>query len=160
MEPLDLTSRPPRSPYQKIEGLYMMPRTIDKLRAKLPGGKIGAYTIRGMSTALPGLSLALLDGIEVPEDRLLEVVAQASVEDEIAQWLRQNANLSQKDALNTKLQGRRIEDLLALLPMATVIKVYPFVEEMAKTTPIFEVLLEDDRLLFPDDLPCSRNLGS
>jgi len=30
-------SRPPRSPYKKMEGLFMMPRTIDKLRAKLLG---------------------------------------------------------------------------------------------------------------------------
>ena len=67
MEPLDLTARPPRSPYQKTEGLFMVPRTIDKLRAKLPGGKIGGYTIRGMSTALPGLSLVLLDGIGCPK---------------------------------------------------------------------------------------------
>src|SRR5258708_33276898 len=78
MEPLDLTARPPRSPYQKTEGLFMVPRTIDKLRAKLPGGKIGGYTIRGMSTALPGLSLVLLDGVGVPQERLLEVVAGGS----------------------------------------------------------------------------------
>jgi hypothetical protein len=38
MDPLDLTVTPPRSPYQMLEGLYMLPRTIDKLRAKLPGG--------------------------------------------------------------------------------------------------------------------------
>jgi Domain of unknown function (DUF5069) len=150
MEPLDLTARPPRSPYQKTEGLFMVPRTIDKLRAQLPGGKIGGYTIRGMSTALPGLSLVLLDGIGVSEGRLLEVVAGASVEDEVAQWLRQNANLSQTEPLNSKLQGRRIEDVLTLLPLATVIKVYPFVQEMAKTTPMFDVLLADDRLLFPN----------
>jgi hypothetical protein len=152
MEPLDLTTRPPRSPYQKTEGLFMVPRTIDKLRAKLPGGKIGTYTIRGMSIALPGLSLVLLEGIGVAEERLLEVVGRASVEDEIARWLRENADLSGVEALNMRLQGRQIEDVLALLPMATVVKVYPFVENMAKTTPMFEVLLQDDRLLFPNHL--------
>jgi hypothetical protein len=35
MEALDLTFQPPRSPYQKMEGLYMMLRTIDKMRAQL-----------------------------------------------------------------------------------------------------------------------------
>jgi hypothetical protein len=44
MRPIDLTIQPPRSPYQKMEGLYMMPRTIDKLRAKLPGEKL-AHTV-------------------------------------------------------------------------------------------------------------------
>ena len=147
MESLDLTTHPPRSPYQKMEGVFMLPRTIDKLRANLPGGKIGTYTIRGSSPLLPGLSLVLLDGIGVTEQRLLEVVERASVEEEIADWLRQNADLSTAAALNKKLLGRRIEDVQAAVPPALIAKVYPFINEMAKTTPMFEVLLEDDRRL-------------
>ena len=131
-----------------MEGLFMLPRTIDKLRANLPGGKIGTYTIRGSSPLLPGLSLVLLDGIGLPEQRLLEVVERASVEEEIADWLRQNGDLSTIAAtLNQKLLGRRIEDVQAVVPPAVIAKVYPFMHEMAKTTPMFEVLLEDDRLL-------------
>jgi len=147
MKSLDLTAQPPRSPYQMMEGLFMLPRTIDKLRANLPGGKIGTYTIRGSSPLLPGLSLVLLDGIGVTEQRLLEVVERASVEEEIADWLRQNGDLSTTAALNQKLLGRRIEDVQAVVPPAVIAKVYPFMNEMAKTTPMFEVLLEDDRLL-------------
>ena len=147
MESLDLTVRPPRSPYLKMEGLFMLPRTIDKLRANLPGGKIGTYTVRGSSPLLPGLSLVLLDGIGVTEQRLLEVVERASVEEEIADWLRQNADLSTTAALNKKLLGRRIDDVQAVVPPEIIAKVYPFINEMAKTTPMFEVLLEDDRLL-------------
>jgi len=147
MESLDLTTQPPRGPYQMMEGLFMLPRTIDKLRANLPGGKIGTYTIRGSSPLLPGLSLVLLDGIGVTEQCLLEVVERASVEEEIADWLRQNGDLSTTAALNQKLLGRRIEDVQAVVPAAVIAKVYPFMNDMAKTTPMFEVLLEDDRLL-------------
>jgi Domain of unknown function (DUF5069) len=147
MEPLDLTVCPPRSPYLKMESLFMLPRTIDKLRANLPGGKIGTYTIRGSSPLLPGLSLVLLDGIGVTEQRLLEVVERASVEEEIADWVRQNGDLSAIAALNEKLLGRRIEDVQAVVPPEVIAKVYPFMNEMAKTTPMFEVLLADDRLL-------------
>ena len=147
MKSLDLTAQPPRSPYQMMEGLFMLPRTIDKLRANLPGGKIGTYTIRGSSPLLPGLSLVLLDGIGVTEQRLLEVVERASVEEEIADWLRQNADLSTTAALNKKLLGRRIDDVQAVVPPEIIAKVYPFINEMAKTTPMFEVLLEDDRRL-------------
>jgi hypothetical protein len=147
MEPLDLTANPPRSPYQKMEGLFMLPRTIDKMRANLPGGKIGTYTIRGSSSLLPGLSLVLLDGIEVTEQRLLEVVERALVEEEIADWLRLNGDLSTTAALNKKLLGRRIEDVQAVVPPEIIAKVYPFMNEMANTTPMFDVLLEDDRLL-------------
>lgn len=128
----------------------MMPRTIDKLRAQLPGGKIGAYTVRGSSPLLPGLSLVLLDGIGVTEDRLLRIVEQATTEDEIADWLRKNADLSNIESVNEKLLGRRIEDVQAVVPPAVLAKIYPFLEKMPKTTSIFDVLLEDDRLLFPN----------
>jgi hypothetical protein len=140
MDPLDLTAHPPRSPYEKMEGLFMMPRTIDKLRAKLPGGKIGTYTIRGSSPLLPGLSLVLLDGIGVTEEHLFEIVERASVEDEIADWIRKDVDLSSVAALNEKLRGRRIEDVQMVVPPAVIAKVYPFMEKMSKTTPMFEVL--------------------
>jgi hypothetical protein len=132
-----------------MEGLYMLPRTIDKLRTKLPGGKVGAYTVRGSSPLLPGLSLVLLDGIGVTEECLLNVVHRASVEEEIANWLRENVDLRNVAAVNEKLFGRRIEDVLAVVPVAIFRKIYPFIEKMPKTTPIFDVLLEDDRLMFP-----------
>ena len=150
MLPLDLTAHPPRSPYVKMADLSMIPRTIDKLRAKVPGGKIGAYTVRGSSPLLPGLSLVLLDGIGVAEDRLSDVVRQASVENEIADWLRKNADLSKIESVNAKLLGRRIEDVQAVVPPEVIAKVYPFMEKMPKTTPMFEVLLQDDRLMFPN----------
>ena len=148
MRPIDLTIQPPRSPYQKMEGLYMMPRTIDKLRAKLPGGKIGVYSI---TTAFgPGLSLLLLDDIGVTEKSLLEIVQKVSVEHEIADWLRRNADLSSVASLNDKLFSPRIEDVLAFIPAATFNEIYPAAERMTITSPIFEVLLEDDRLMFPN----------
>jgi hypothetical protein len=150
MDPLDLTTHPPRSPYQKMEGLFMLPRTIDKLRAQLPGGQIGKYTVRGSSSLLPGLSLVLLDGIGVTEERLFGVVREASTEDEISDWLPRNADLSDIESLNAKLLGRRIEDVQAVIPLAVIAKVYPFLANLAKTTPMFEVLLQDDRLMFPD----------
>jgi hypothetical protein len=123
MRPIDLTIQPPRSPYKKMAGLYMMPRTIDKLRAKLPGGKLGAYSI---TTAFaPGLSLMLLDDIGVTEECLLEIVQKVSVEHEIADWLRRQADLSRVVSLNEKLFSPRIEDVLAFIPAATFNQIYP-----------------------------------
>jgi hypothetical protein len=78
----------------------MMPRTIDKLRAKLPGGNIGVYSIT--TPFAPGLSLMLLDDIGVTEEWLLELVQKVSVEDEIADWLRRNADPSSVASLNKK----------------------------------------------------------
>jgi hypothetical protein len=156
MDPLDLTAHPPRSPYEKMESLFMVPRTIDKLRAKLSGGEIGTYTVRGSSPLLPGLSLVLLNGIGVTEDQLLRIVEQASVENEIAAWLRKNADLSNIEAVNEKLLGRRIEDVQAVVPQAVIARVYPFMAKMVKTTPMFEVLLQDDRLMFPAHFQVER----
>ena len=109
MESLDLTVQPPRSPYQKMEGLYMMPRTIDKMRAQLSGGKTGAYSIT--TPFGPGLSILLLNGIGVTEEHLLKRIREASVEDEIANWLRKNTDLLSVGDIkielpNTKRRGQ------------------------------------------------------
>jgi hypothetical protein len=50
-------------------------------------------------------------------------------------------------SLNKKLFSPRIEDVLAFIPAATFNEIYPAAERM--TTPMFDVLLEDDRLMFP-----------
>jgi hypothetical protein len=148
MKPIDLTIQPPRSPYQRMEGLYMMHRTIDKLRAKLPGGKSGAYSITTAFGA--GLSLMLLNDIGVTEEYLLEIVQKVSVEQEIADWLRRNADLSKVASVNEKLFSPRIEDVLAFIPAATFNEIYPAAEGMAMRSSMFDVLLEDDRLMFPN----------
>jgi hypothetical protein len=91
----------------------------------------------------------LLDDIGVTEKSLLEIVQKVSVEDEIADWLRRNADLSSVASLNEKLFSPRIEDVLAFIPPATFNEIYPASEGMTIASPMFEVLLEDDRLMFP-----------
>jgi len=54
------------------------------------------------------------------------------------------------DALNWKLLARRIKEVLAVVPPEVITKVYPFIEKMTKTRSMFDVLLEDDRLTFPN----------
>jgi mannose-6-phosphate isomerase-like protein (cupin superfamily) len=63
MEPLDLSVRPPRSPYAQMHGIYMVPRTIDKIRAQLPGGNLGPRYLTSLS--LPPEDYCLLIG-EIP----------------------------------------------------------------------------------------------
>src|SRR3981081_1081566 len=64
--------------------------------------------------------------------------------------LRRNADLSSVASLNKKLFSPRIEDVLAFIPAATFYEIYPAAEKMSITSPMFEVLLEDDRLMFPN----------
>jgi len=52
MEPLNLETAAPRSPYVQLGGLYMLARTVDKVRATLPGGNLGLYRMAGFSAEL------------------------------------------------------------------------------------------------------------
>lgn len=45
-EHIDLRTRPPRHPLAQLDGLVMLPRTIDKARALL-AGTIGDYDLQG-----------------------------------------------------------------------------------------------------------------
>jgi hypothetical protein len=75
MEPLDLRNKPPRSCHAELDGLMLVPRTIDKLRAQLPGGEPGIYFINGK---IKGISGYLLDRLGISEADLLESVRLAA----------------------------------------------------------------------------------
>ena len=147
MEALDLSIRPPRSPYAQMHGIYMMPRTIDKMRAQLPGGKLGPYSLG--TTFGPGLSILLLEGLGVSEEDLFQFVQQVRAEEEIADWLRRTFDLPSKTHINEMLLGPTVEDALSLIPGPVFHEFYPAAKNRPKTTPMFDVLLEDDRLMFP-----------
>jgi hypothetical protein len=146
MEALDLSVRPPRSPYAQMHGIYMVPRTIDKMRAQLPGGKLGPYSFRTQFG--PGLSIFLLESLGLSEKDLFQLVHQVRAEEEIADWLRRTVDLSSKAHINAMLLGLTVEHVLKLIPAPVFNKFYPAAKNMPKTTPMFEVLLEDDRLMF------------
>src|SRR5579864_6149180 len=101
MEPLDLRTRPPRGPREKLDGLTMLPRTIDKLRASLPGGNLNGYRVAGMSARL-------LAGLGVEEDAIRAAVAAAPDEDAVAAWLRERVDTAQYAALSERLERRSI----------------------------------------------------
>ena len=77
MEPLDLTKRAPRGPRERLDGVVLMPRTIDKLRATQPGANLAGYKVSGFSSRM-------LEMIGVREADLLEVVRTASSDDDVA----------------------------------------------------------------------------
>jgi len=104
MEPLDLTVAPPRSPRVMLDGLAMLARTIDKMRAGLPGGKMGDYHVDGMSTRM-------LKIIGVDVEALQEAVAGAGSEDEVVAWLRAHADTSRYPEATHVMLHRSIEDI-------------------------------------------------
>jgi Domain of unknown function (DUF5069) len=104
MEALDLRLEPPRGCYVELDGLILMPRTIDKLRAQLPGGHPGPYFING---GIKGISGYLLERLGIGEGDLLDAVARAASEDEVAAWLRERTDSSQYPAINATLKRIR-----------------------------------------------------
>ena len=125
----------------------MLPRTIDKMRGQLPGGTLGPYCLT--TPFGPGLSILLLDGLGLSEKALFQVVQQARAEEEIANWLRRSVDLSGKARINDMLSSPTVDDILKLLPRSSFDEFYPAAKNMPKTTSMFDILLDDDRLMFP-----------
>ncbi len=93
MGPLDLSSRPPRAPHDRLAGLPLIPRTIDKARALLPGGSFGAYWIT------PGCSAWLLQRLGFDETAFLGLVATAPDDDAIAVEIERRTDVGQRSRI-------------------------------------------------------------
>lgn len=138
MEALDLTKHRPRSPWAQLDGLYMLPRTIDKLRALLPGGNPGPYNIAGFSQHL-------FNAVGVTEEAAREAVARAADDAEFAAWLRANGDASKYEAYNERFSNRRLADIE---DKETFFGKYPQAREMPLDSRLFDMLDKDDDEIF------------
>jgi hypothetical protein len=138
MEPLDLTKAPPRSPYHKIGGLLMLARTIDKVRASLPGGNLGEYRVRGFSSQL-------LDALGVHEDDLRAVVALANSDDEVVAWVRKHSDASKYQGINATFEAETVGRRLSL---PDYLEKYPLAKTLPPETPHLRALEIDDATSF------------
>lgn len=86
----DLTQRPPRSPRQKLGGYVILPRAIDKGRAKL-AGTIGEYHF-----ACP-LDKRFLSFVGIEPEALLEQLKAGKGDGEILAWVQENAKNKRAD---------------------------------------------------------------
>jgi hypothetical protein len=141
MDALDLRTRPPRGPRETLDGLMMMPRTIDKVRATLPGGNLGPYHVK------PGISEALLAIIGIDLEALTAVVAETQNDDDVAAWLRSHVDVTRYAKANAILSGMRGEDVPAE-HRARFEACYP--ADLLQRYPInFDLIEADDRELYP-----------
>ena len=104
MEPLDLSKAPPRSPYAMAAGLAMLPRTIDKMRAALPGGNTGDYHVDGMSERM-------LKIIGIDRAALQAQVARAATEDEVVHWVHAHADPTKIAEATHVMLNRSVRDI-------------------------------------------------
>ena len=66
----DLRTHPPRGPREQLAGLLFLPRTIDKVRAKLQG-TLGLYKVA------PGISGYLFEWLGITEEQFTQAILHA-----------------------------------------------------------------------------------
>ena len=80
----DLTQRPPRSPRIRLGGFAILPRLLDKGRAKL-AGKIGDYIFNS------GLDKRFFTFVKIDADSLLAQLAAGKGDGEVLVWITANS---------------------------------------------------------------------
>jgi hypothetical protein len=143
MEPLDLTMRPPRAPRETLAGLAFMPRTIDKLRAEMPGGNMGTYLNRP-----DGLSAFMCKRIGVDMDELRAVVTSAPDEDAVAVWLRERVTPDVATETSAKLATMTMDRLPPEF-QERVRTNHPVLAQRPELNTFFEIFEADDAATFP-----------
>ncbi len=139
MQPLDLSDHPPRSPKAELDGLVMLARTIDKLRASLPGGTMGVYKIQGFSQRI-------LDAIGVSEDQLREVVANAKSDQDVVDWLRAHVNRQRFVEVSNLIRHRNLDDV----DREKFAERYPIIKKKPELYYLVDVLDADDAEMFAE----------
>jgi hypothetical protein len=104
MTPLDLRVTRPRPVSATLLGFMLLPRTIDKLRAELPGGNIGEY--RNHET---GFSAYVVRRAGLEMDAFRRAVADAPHEDALTAWLAARIDPAQAAVINAKLESFVVE---------------------------------------------------
>jgi hypothetical protein len=142
MTPLELSTAPPRPPRQTLLGFYLMPRTIDKLRAELPGGHIGSYLNHDV-----GFSAYVVRRLGLDMDAFREAVAHAADEPDVEQWLAARVDQSTAVVLNAKLETFVVERM-SPEDQVLVRERHPVMAKRPELSKILDILEADDRDTF------------
>jgi hypothetical protein len=142
MTPLDLRKSPPRGAREKLAGFALLARTVDKLRAELPGGDLGEYLNHDT-----GLSAYLVRRLGLDMDELRNAVAKAPDEAALTEWLSARVDAAAAPALNAKLETFVIERM-SPEDQVLVRRRHPVLAERPELSKILDILDADDRLTF------------
>ena len=142
MEPLDLTKQPPRASRETLLGVMFLPRTIDKLRAELPGGTIGPYMNHDR-----GFSAYVVRRLGLDMDEFRTAVGDARDETEVIAWLRERIDASTVAETNRKLESFTSERMTPE-DRALLIERHPVLHERSDLTSILDILDAEDARAF------------
>ncbi len=138
MSPLDLRRHPPRGPRETLLGFYLLPRTIDKLRASLPGGQMGSYLNHDR-----GFSAYAVRRLGLDMDEFRNAVAAAPDEAAVADWLGARIDVSTAPELNAKLETFVVERMLAD-DQRLIRERHPVMQTRPDLSKILDILEADD----------------
>jgi hypothetical protein len=140
MQPLDLTKQAPRSPRAPLGNLDLVlaARTVDKLRATLPGGNIGDYQITGFTSRL-------INRLGIVEHQLRAVIARAESDQEIADWIAAHSDPSRYPEINAEFERQTVGERLG---DAAFLERYPSARNLPPQTSRLDHLAIDDAEAF------------
>jgi hypothetical protein len=142
VNPLDLRKQPPRRPRETMLGFYLLPRTVDKLRAELPGGNLGPYLNHDA-----GFSAYVVRRLGLDMGEFREVVAAAPDEAAVVAWLAGRIDPSAAPALNAKLETIVVERMSPEDQML-VRERHPVMAARPELSTILDILDADDASAF------------
>ncbi len=142
MTPLDLRDRPPRPAREPLLGFYFLARTIDKLRAELPGGNLGAYLNHDT-----GFSAFVVRRLGLDMNAFREAVAGAADENALVEWLTARIDVGSAAALNAKLETFVVERMTPEDQLSARER-HPVMADRPEISKILDLLEADDRHAF------------
>ena len=137
MEPLDLTLGPPRPPRAELVGIIFLPRSIDKVRATLPGGKLGEYTIAGFTETM-------LEMLAIPLTDFKDAVRAAATDDDVARFVSARCDAGAVARWHRYVLRRQPRGGNRVAALAA----YPFLAGREDLGVSLDVLVEDDAHMF------------
>ena len=140
MAPLDLTLETPRPPRETMLGFYFLPRTIDKLRAELPGGNIGSYLNHDT-----GFSAYVVRRLGLDMNEFRDAVARLHDDAAISDWLAARIDRSAAPSLNAKLDSFVVERM-SPADRDLVRGRHPVMALRPELSGVLDILDADDRL--------------
>jgi hypothetical protein len=143
MTPLDLRKHAPRGPRETLLGFYFLPRTIDKLRAELPGGNLGAYLNHER-----GFSAYVVRRLGLDMNEFRDAVAAAADEAEVVDWLAARIDSATAPPLNEKFETFVVERMSAE-DQLLVRERHPVMATRTDLSKVLDILEAEDRRAFP-----------
>jgi hypothetical protein len=122
-------------------GFFFLPRTIDKLRAELPGGHPGAYLNEER-----GFSAYVVRRLGLDMDELRDAVAAAADEAALEAWLAQRVDPASAPALNDKLETFVVERMKPE-DQAMVRERHPVMAARPELSKVLDIFEADDHFV-------------